>query len=39
MSDTEAVDSSSIPDRVKPKVIKIDIYNFPALRSEIKRTV
>ena len=28
--DTEAVDSGSIPGRVKSKTIKIDIYNFPA---------
>ena len=29
-SATEAVDSSSIPDRVKPKTIKIGIHSFPA---------
>ena len=27
---TEAVDSSSIPGRVKPKTIKIGIHSFPA---------
>ena len=26
----EAVDSGSIPGRVKPKTIKIGIYGFPA---------
>ena len=29
-SATEAVDSGSIPDRVKPKTIKSGIYSFPA---------
>ena len=27
---TEAVDSGLIPDRVKPKTIKIGIHSFPA---------
>ena len=30
MSDTEAVDSSSIPDRLKLNTMKIDIYKFAA---------
>ena len=29
-SATEAVDTGSIPSRVKPKTIKIGIYSFPA---------
>ena len=29
-SATEAVDSDSIPGRVKPKTIKIGIHSFPA---------
>ena len=29
-SATEAVDSGSIPGRVKPKTIKIGIHSFPA---------
>ena len=29
-SATEAVDTGSIPGRVKPKTIKIGIYSFPA---------
>ena len=29
-SATEAVDTGSIPGRVKPKTIKIDIHSFPA---------
>ena len=29
-SATEAVNSGSIPGRVKPKTIKIDIHSFPA---------
>ena len=29
-SATEAVDSDSIPDRVKPKTIKIGIHSFSA---------
>ena len=33
---TETVDSSSIPDRVKPKTIKICVHSFPAWRSAIK---
>ena len=36
---TEAVDSGSIPDRVKPKTIKIGIHSFLAWRSAIKGTV
>ena len=38
-SATEAVDTGSIPGRVKPKTIKIGIYSFPAWRSAIKGTV
>ena len=38
-SATEAVDSGSIPGRVKPKTIKIGIHSFPAWRSALKRTV
>ena len=38
-SDTETVDSGLIPDRVKPKNIKIGIHNFPAWRLGIKRTI
>ena len=38
-SATEAVDSGSIPGRVKPKTIKIGIHSFPAWRSAIKGTV
>ena len=30
-SATETVDLGSIPDRVKPKTTKIDIYSFPCL--------
>ena len=29
-SATEAVDSGSIPGRVKPKTIRISIHSFPA---------
>ena len=29
-SATEAVDSGSVPSRVKPKTIKIGIHSFPA---------
>ena len=36
---TEAVDSGSIPGRVKPKTINIGIHNFPAWGSAIKGTV
>ena len=35
----EAVDSGSIPGRVKPKTIKIGIHSFPARRSAIKGTL
>ena len=35
----EAIDSSSISDRVKSKTIKIGIHSFPALGSAIKGTV
>ena len=38
-SATEAVDTGSIPGRVKPKTIKIGIHSFPAWRSAIKGTV
>ena len=38
-SATEAVDSGSIPGRVKPKTIKIGIHSFPAWRSAFKGTV
>ena len=38
-SATEAVDSGSIPGRVKPKTIKIGIHSFSAWRSAIKGTV
>ena len=38
-SATEAVDSGSIPGRVKPKTIKIGIHSFPAWRSALKGTV
>ena len=38
-SATEAVDSGSIPGRVKPKTIKIGIHSFPAWRSAIKGIV
>ena len=38
-SATEAVDSGSIPGRVKPKTIKIGIHSFPAGRSALKGTV
>ena len=37
-SATEAVDSGSIPGRVKPNTMKIDIYSFPACRSAIEGT-
>ena len=37
---TEAVDSGSIPGRVKPKTIKIGIHSFlPSWRSALKGTV
>ena len=39
VSATEAADSGSIPRRIKPKTIKIDIHSFPAWRSAIKETV
>ena len=35
----EAVDSGSIPGRVKPKTIKIGIHSFPARHSAIKWTL
>ena len=38
-SATETVDSDSIPGRIKPKTIEIDICSFPAWRSVIKGTV
>ena len=38
-SATEAVDSGSIPGRVKTKIIKIVIHSFPAWRSALTRTV
>ena len=38
-SATEAVESGSIPDRVKPKTIKIGVHSYPAWRSAIKGTV
>ena len=38
-SATEAVDTGSIPGRVKPKTIKISIHSFPAWRSAIKGAV
>ena len=38
-STTEAVDSGSIPGRVKPKTIKIGSYSFPAWRLATKETV
>ena len=38
-SATEAVDSGSIPGRVKPKTIKIGIHSFPAWHSALKGTV
>ena len=38
-SASEAVDSGSIPGRIKPKTIKIGIHSFPAFRSAIKGTV
>ena len=38
-SATEAVDTGSIPGRVKPKTIKIGIHSFPAWRSAIKGAV
>ena len=39
-SATEAVDSGSIPGRVKPKTLKIGIHSsFPTWRSAIKGTV
>ena len=38
-SATEAVDSGSIPGRIKSKTIKIGIYSFPAWRSALKETV
>ena len=38
-SATEAVDSGSIPGRVKPNSIKIGIRSFPAGRSALKGTV
>ena len=36
---TETVHMSSIPGRVKLKILKIGIHNFPAWRSAIKVTV
>ena len=36
-SATETVNWASIPNRVKPKTIKIGIHSFPAWRSAIKR--
>ena len=39
VSATKTVDSSSIPDQVKPKAVKIGIHSFPASLSTIKRTV
>ena len=38
-SATEALDSGSIPGRVKPKAIKIGIHSFHAGRLAIKGTV
>ena len=38
-SGTEAVDSGSVPGRVKPKTIKIGIHSFPACRSAVKGTM
>ena len=38
-SDTETVDSGSIPARIKLKTIKIGIHSFPAWRSAIKGAV
>ena len=38
-SATETVDSGSIPDRVKPKTVKIGIPSFPTLCSAIKGPV
>ena len=37
-SAAETVNSGSIPGRVKPKTIKIDIHSFLARRSAIKGT-
>ena len=39
MSAIEAIDSGSIPGRVKPKTIKIDSHNFPAWLTTIQGTV
>ena len=36
---TETADSGSIPGRVKPKTIKIDIHSFSAWCSAIKGTM
>ena len=38
-SAAEAVDSGSIPDRVKTKTIEIGIHSFPPCRSAIKGTM
>ena len=34
-SATEAVDTGSIPGRVKPKTIKIGIHSFPAIKGTV----
>ena len=36
---TDTVDSDTIPSRVKPKTVKIDIHGFTARHSSIKRAV
>ena len=38
-SATEAVDSGSIPGRVKSKTMKFGIHSFPVWRSAVKGTV
>ena len=38
-SATEMVKLASISGRVKPKILKIDMYRFPARRSPMRGTV
>ena len=39
VSASETEDTGSIPDRLKPKTIKIGMSSFPACRRALKRTV